>query len=208
MCLDVLEQGGEDGQQRHGHVADALADALHLGTGLHELPQFQHLQQLLQVLRRTLEEGPKPGFDQLRARLHDRSEGREHECCACTRLHSVLDGSLCVRRATTCAYLVSSECVRMCRQLTIIAESLPVREISSVNVEKAAKRPRQHPDRGHANLTKERNPVSDKSCQLTEQAGGKKKEQKRDEQKFRTKSKQGESERAEKNKKKFGWKRD
>lgn len=36
--LDVLEQGGEDGQQRHRHIVDALADALHLRPGLHELP--------------------------------------------------------------------------------------------------------------------------------------------------------------------------
>lgn len=43
MCFDVLEQGSEDGQQRHRHVADALADALHLGARLHEFPQFQHL---------------------------------------------------------------------------------------------------------------------------------------------------------------------
>lgn len=42
--------------------------------------------------------------------------------------------------ATMWAYLVSSECVRMCRQLTIIAESLPVREIFGVNVEREAKR--------------------------------------------------------------------
>lgn len=29
----------------------------------------------------------------------------------------------------------------------------------------------KHTNRGRASLTKERNPVSDKSCQLTEQAG-------------------------------------
>lgn len=40
ICPDVLKQGGEDGQQRHSHISDALADALHLGTGLHELAQF------------------------------------------------------------------------------------------------------------------------------------------------------------------------
>lgn len=74
---DVLEQGGEDWQQRHGHVVDALADALHLSAGLHELPQFQHLRQLLQVLRRVLKESPEPGFDELRARLHHRSNRGE-----------------------------------------------------------------------------------------------------------------------------------
>lgn len=47
MRLDVLKQGSEDGQQRHSHIVDALGDTLHLGTGLHELPQFKHLQQLL-----------------------------------------------------------------------------------------------------------------------------------------------------------------
>ncbi len=34
-----------------------------------------------------------------------------------------------------------------------------------------AKEAHEHTDRGNNNLTKERNPVSDKSCQLTEQAG-------------------------------------
>lgn len=61
----MVEQGGEDGQQRHGHVVDALTDALHLCTRLHEFPQFQHLNQLFQVLRCILEESPKPSFDQL-----------------------------------------------------------------------------------------------------------------------------------------------
>lgn len=76
VCSDVVKDGGEDGQQRHGHVVDALADALHLSTGLHELPQFQHLQQLLQVLRRVLEERPKADFDQFGAGLHHCSERR------------------------------------------------------------------------------------------------------------------------------------
>lgn len=74
MSLDVVEQGGEDGQQRHGHVVDALTDTLHLCARLHELPQFQHLHQLFQVLRCVLEESPKASFDQLRSRLHDSSE--------------------------------------------------------------------------------------------------------------------------------------
>lgn len=60
----------------------------------------------------------------------------------------------------------------MCRQLTIIAESLPVRETITVDVEGDSSRAQhEHTDRGDANLTKERNPVSDKKCQLTEQAG-------------------------------------
>lgn len=82
VCCDVLKEGGEDGQQRHSHVVDALRDALHLGTGLHELAQFQHLQQLLQVLGGVLKESPKTGFDQLRAGLHHRSEG-EHDGLVC-----------------------------------------------------------------------------------------------------------------------------
>lgn len=83
MCLDVLKQGSEDGQQCHRHIVDALSDALHLRTRLHELPQFEHLQQLLQVLRCVLKESPKPGFDQLWARLHDCSKtGDEHKGCA------------------------------------------------------------------------------------------------------------------------------
>lgn len=73
-------------------------------------------------------------------------------------------------QTTICAYLVSSECVRMCRQLTIIAESLPARETFTVSW-KRSKEAQEHPESGYASLTKERNPVSDKSCQLTEQAG-------------------------------------
>lgn len=65
----------------------------------------------------------------------------------------------------TATYLVSSECVRMCRQLTMIAESLPVRHIYC----KYRFKEKRHTPKG--NLTKERNPVSDKSCHLTEQAG-------------------------------------
>lgn len=72
------------------------------------------------------------------------------------------------------AYLVSSECVRMCRQLTIIAESLPgEREESGTRglCEEGRRGAKGRTDAGSVNLTKERNPVSDKSCQLTEQTG-------------------------------------
>lgn len=73
----------------------------------------------------------------------------------------------------TFAHLVSSVWVRMSRQLTITAESLPVRETFTVDIhqEIQSKEAHEHTDRGRADLTKERNPVSDKSCQLTEQAG-------------------------------------
>ena len=59
----------------------------------------------------------------------------------------------------------------MCRQLTIIAESLPVRETFTVDVGRDFKAKRHTSIQTEVNLTKERNPVSDKSCQLTEQAG-------------------------------------
>jgi len=77
--LDVLEEGGEDGQQRHRHVVDVLRHALHLRTRLRELAQLQHLLQLLQVLRGALEEGPHTRLHQLRARLHHRSDGGKKE---------------------------------------------------------------------------------------------------------------------------------
>lgn len=77
----MVEQGREDGQQCYGDVVDALADALHLGAGLHEFAQLQHLQQFFQVLRCVLEEGPESGFDQLRAGLHDRPERATRETC-------------------------------------------------------------------------------------------------------------------------------
>lgn len=118
----MVEQGREDGQQCHGDVVDALGDALHLGAGLHELAQLQHLQQLLQVFGRVLEEGPEAGFDQLRAGLHDRPGRPNNEICARRRGREL---SWAEGAPKTRAYLVSSECVRMCRQLTIIAESLP-----------------------------------------------------------------------------------
>lgn len=135
MCLDVVEQGGEDGQQRHGHVVDALADALHLRAGLHEFPQFQHLDQLLQVFRCVLEESPKPGFDQLRSGLHDGSEtdGETRGADACA------EWSLLKCWGQTRAYLVSREWVRISRQLTMMAESLPVRGTFSVCSERAEK---------------------------------------------------------------------
>lgn len=126
--LDVVEQGGEDGQQRHGHVVDALTDALHLCAGLHEFPQLQHLDQLLQVFRRVLEESPEPGFDQLRSGLHDGPEGDG----GTLRADVLAGSSLLDRWRQTCTYLVSREWVRMSRQLTMMAESLPVRATFSV----------------------------------------------------------------------------
>jgi len=64
----------------------------------------------------------------------------------------------------------------MCRQLTIIAESLPVRK-----KKKYCRCGRTFQSKGahehtEADLTEERNPVSDKSCQLTEQAGKERRE--------------------------------
>lgn len=62
------------------------------------------------------------------------------------------------------AHLVSRECVRMSRQLTMMGESLPVRGAS------VWKEQNRQSNRGGGKLTKERNPVPDKSCQLTKQA--------------------------------------
>lgn len=64
----------------------------------------------------------------------------------------------------------------MCRQLTIIAESLPVRNVL-FTVDVGPKPKRQSLGDmlfGKASLTKERNPVSNKSGHLTEQAEKKK----------------------------------
>lgn len=68
----------------------------------------------------------------------------------------------------------------MSRQLTIIAESLPGRETFAVDVDRDwnQRGRRAYTERGKANLTKERNPVSDKSCQLTEQAGKERRQEK------------------------------
>ena len=60
---DVLEEGREDGQQRHRGVVDVLRHALHLRARVRELPQLEVLERLLQVLGRVLEERPE-------ARLH------------------------------------------------------------------------------------------------------------------------------------------
>lgn len=59
----------------------------------------------------------------------------------------------------------------MCRQLTIIAESLPITKIGAVDTTGIHnKDAHKHADREYVSLTKERNPVSNKSCQFTEQA--------------------------------------
>lgn len=70
----------------------------------------------------------------------------------------------------TFVHLVSSVRVRMSRQLTITAESLPVKETFTVDIyeQSQSEEAHKHTDGGRADLTKERNPVSDKSCQLTE----------------------------------------
>lgn len=130
MGLDVIKQGREDGQQCHSDVVDALADALHLGTRLHEFAQLEHLHQLLQVFGCVLKEGPEAGFDQLRAGLHDCSERAERtrELRMAAGRHFCLMDHRAHAKQKAWAYLVSSECVRMCRQLTIIAESLPERK--------------------------------------------------------------------------------
>ena len=70
MLSDVLEQGGEDGQQGHCGVVDILRHALHLTAGVCELPQFQILQSLLQILCCILKESPQSRLHQLRAGLH------------------------------------------------------------------------------------------------------------------------------------------
>lgn len=100
MSLDVIKQGREDGQQGHSDVVDALADALHLGTRLHEFAQLEHLHQLLQVLGCVLEESPEAGFDKLRSGLHDCSERAERtrELRMAAGRHFLSDGSPCTRK--------------------------------------------------------------------------------------------------------------
>lgn len=70
VLSDVLEQGGEDGQQGEGGVVDDLSDASRLLSAVGELAQLQVLLSLLQVLGCTVEVRPQGCLHRLQTSLH------------------------------------------------------------------------------------------------------------------------------------------